>query len=85
MESQVDRAVGVQADMDVKPEDAAVQEGHDSFDTYKAAGKVSHPVSMERGGNADCCSSSGRRPSSLGVIRVLDELPPSCSPWRVPT
>ena len=41
MESQVDRAVGVQDDMEVKPESATVQEGHDSFDTYKAAGKVS--------------------------------------------
>lgn len=27
--------------MEVKPESATVQEGHDSFDTYKAAGKVS--------------------------------------------
>ena len=40
MESQVDRAVGVQADMEVKPEGATVQEGHDSFDQYKAANKV---------------------------------------------
>jgi len=41
VESQVDRVVGVQADMERKPEGAAVQEGHDNFDSYKPAGKVS--------------------------------------------
>jgi hypothetical protein len=30
----------VQDDMTVKPEPATVQEGHDSFEHYKAAGKV---------------------------------------------
>jgi len=40
VESQVDRTVGVQDDMVVKPESATVQEGHDSFDHYKAADKV---------------------------------------------
>jgi hypothetical protein len=40
VESQVDRVVGIQADMERKPEGATVQEGHDSFDQYKPAGKV---------------------------------------------
>jgi hypothetical protein len=40
VESQVDRVVGIQDDMEKKPEGAAVQEGHDSFDQYKPAGKV---------------------------------------------
>lgn len=40
VESQVDRVVGIQDDMERKPEGAAVQEGHDSFDQYKPAGKV---------------------------------------------
>lgn len=33
--------VGIQDDMEVKPEGAAVQEGEDSYDSYKPAGKVS--------------------------------------------
>jgi hypothetical protein len=41
VESQVDRVVGIQDDMERKPEGAAVQEGHDNFDSYKPAGKVS--------------------------------------------
>jgi hypothetical protein len=41
VESQVDRVVGIQDDMERKPEGATVQEGHDSFDQYKPAGKVS--------------------------------------------
>jgi len=40
VESQKGRVVGVQEDMDRKPEAATVQEGEDSYDHYKAAGKV---------------------------------------------
>jgi hypothetical protein len=40
VETQVDRVVGIQDDMERKPEGAAVQEGQDSFDQYKPAGKV---------------------------------------------
>jgi hypothetical protein len=46
VESQVDRNVGIQADMKVKPEGATVQEGEDSYDNYKPAGKVS-PLSLK--------------------------------------
>jgi hypothetical protein len=40
VETQAERPVGIQADMARKPEPAHIQEGHDSFDAYKPAGKV---------------------------------------------
>lgn len=40
IETQKGNVVGVQENMEKKPEPATVQEGHDSFDHYKAAGKV---------------------------------------------
>lgn len=42
IETQIGRTVGIQADMEKKPEGATVQEGQDSFDHYKSAGKVGH-------------------------------------------
>ncbi|KAL7423326.1 hypothetical protein Q5752_002627 [Cryptotrichosporon argae] len=52
IESQVDRAVGIQADMARKPEDATVQEGDESFDHYKAAGKLIGKKAIVTGGDS---------------------------------
>jgi hypothetical protein len=40
VESQKGSVVGIQEDMDRKPEAATVQEGQDSFDHYKPASKL---------------------------------------------
>ena len=40
----MDRVVGIQDDMEVKPEGSTVQEGQDGFDHYKPAAKVRSSV-----------------------------------------
>jgi len=52
VESQVDRVVGIQDDMEVKPEGAAVQEGEDSYDSYKPAGKLRGKKAIVTGGDS---------------------------------
>jgi len=52
VESQKGRVVGIQDDMEVKPEGAAVQEGHDSFDQYKPAGKLVGKKTIVTGGDS---------------------------------
>lgn len=79
--------MGIQADMQKKPEGAAVQEGEDDYTTYKAAGKVS-PLLYSLSSSADVMSlnSCKARRLLLPVVTVvLDELLLSCMPWRVPT
>jgi hypothetical protein len=52
VESQKGRVVGVQEDMERKPEPATVQEGQDSFDHYKAAGKMVGKKTIVTGGDS---------------------------------
>lgn len=52
VESQKGRVVGVQEDMDRKPEAATLQEGQDSFDHYKPAGKLVNKKTIVTGGDS---------------------------------
>ncbi|WWC67577.1 uncharacterized protein I206_101487 [Kwoniella pini CBS 10737] len=52
IESQVDRAVGIQDDMVKKPDPATVQEGEDDFTTYKAAKKLLGKKTIVTGGDS---------------------------------
>lgn len=52
VESQVDRPVGVQADMERKPEGATVQEGDEDFGHYKPAGKLVGKKAIVTGGDS---------------------------------
>jgi NAD(P)-dependent dehydrogenase (short-subunit alcohol dehydrogenase family) len=52
VETQKGQAVGIQAEMDRKPESATVQEGHDNFDSYKAAGKMVGKKTIVTGGDS---------------------------------
>ncbi|KAK4685083.1 hypothetical protein P7C73_g5077, partial [Tremellales sp. Uapishka_1] len=52
IESQKGQAVGIQADMEKKPEGATVQEGQDSFDHYKPAGKMVDKKTIVTGGDS---------------------------------
>ncbi|WVF70160.1 hypothetical protein IAT40_004948 [Kwoniella sp. CBS 6097] len=52
VESQVDRAVGIQDDMVKKPEAAMVQEGDDDFTHYKAAKKLLGKKTIVTGGDS---------------------------------
>jgi len=52
IESQVDRNVGIQADMEVKPQGATVQEGDGAFDHYKPAGKLAGKKTIVTGGDS---------------------------------
>ncbi|WVQ97732.1 hypothetical protein IAU59_004846 [Kwoniella sp. CBS 9459] len=52
VESQVDRAVGIQDDMVKKPEAATVQEGDEAFTQYKAAKKLLGKKTIVTGGDS---------------------------------
>ncbi|WVW78837.1 hypothetical protein I302_100800 [Kwoniella bestiolae CBS 10118] len=52
IESQVDRAVGIQDDMTKKPAPATVQEGDDDFTQYKAAKKLLGKKTIVTGGDS---------------------------------
>jgi len=52
VESQVERPVGIQADMERKPEAVSVQEGDGRFDHYKAAGKLRGKKALVTGGDS---------------------------------
>ncbi|OCF38307.1 hypothetical protein I317_07930 [Kwoniella heveanensis CBS 569] len=52
VESQVDRAVGIQEDMVKKPEAATVQEGDEDFTQYKAAKKLLGKRCLVTGGDS---------------------------------
>jgi hypothetical protein len=52
IESQKGRVVGVQEDMERKPEAATYQEGNDSFDHYKPAGKMVNKKTIVTGGDS---------------------------------
>jgi len=52
VETQKGEVVGIQANMERKPESATVQEGHDSFDHYKAAGKMVGKKTIVTGGDS---------------------------------
>lgn len=52
IETQKGNVVGVQEHMEKKPEPATVQEGHDSFDHYKAAGKLLDKKTIVTGGDS---------------------------------
>jgi len=51
-ETQKGQVVGIQEDMTRKPEAATVQEGHDSFDHYKPAGKMVGKKTIVTGGDS---------------------------------
>jgi hypothetical protein len=79
VETQKGQAVGIQAEMDRKPESATVQEGHDNFDSYKAAGKVHFFLSRMLFMAWELTIIDRwleRRPSSLVATLVLAGLPP---------
>ncbi|WWD08063.1 hypothetical protein V865_006173 [Kwoniella europaea PYCC6329] len=52
IESQVDRAVGIQEDMTKKPAPATLQEGDDDFTQYKAAKKLLGKKTIVTGGDS---------------------------------
>ncbi|WWD21976.1 hypothetical protein CI109_106464 [Kwoniella shandongensis] len=52
IESQVDRAVGIQDDMTKKPDPATVQEGDEGFTQYKAAKKLLGKKTIVTGGDS---------------------------------
>jgi len=51
-ETQKGQVVGIQEDMERKPEASTVQEGHDSFDHYKPAGKMVGKKTIVTGGDS---------------------------------
>jgi len=77
VESQVDRVVGIQDDMERKPEGAAVQEGHDSFDQYKPAGKLIGKKAIVTGGDSGigraCAVMYGMEGADVAIVYLPEE------------
>ena len=68
IESQAGRAVGIQEDMARKPEPATMQEGDDSFDHYKAAGKMVGKKTIVTGGDSGEPLTLGHHPDGQASV-----------------